>query len=60
MIDECWTEKQLHFVSARVLMTEKIDAKEGCMIKWGEKGGELRHIIAILSIKTSIHYYYYY
>ena len=39
-------------------MTEEIDAKEACMIKGGGKRGEVRHFIAILSIKTNIHYYY--
>ena len=55
MIDECWTEKELHFVSARLAMTEVIDAKEACMIKGGGKRGEVRHFVAILSIKTNIH-----
>ena len=55
MIDECWTEKELHFVSARLAMTEEIDAKEACMIKGGGKIGEVRHFIAILSIKTNSH-----
>ena len=59
MIDECWNEKELHFVSARLAMTEEIGAKEACMIKGGGKR-EVRHFIAILSTKTNTHYYYYY
>ena len=55
MIDECWTETELHFVSARLEMTEEIDAKEACMIKGGGKREEVRHFITILSIKTDIH-----
>ena len=35
MKDECWTEKGLHFVSTRVVITEEIDTKGACMIKGG-------------------------
>ena len=45
------------FLSARWVMAEEIDTKETCMIKGGGKR-EVRHFIAILSIKTNIHYYY--
>ena len=45
-------------VSTRVAMTEEIDVKDACMINGGGKRGEVRHIIAILTFKTNIHYYY--